>query len=167
MIHSNALVLDSHDTLEARLDRPRTWARDLALVGAVSVAPLALFSVPAVTVGALVLLSALGGALLGAVAPHLLHRRVRRKPWLVLAAAAIGLGGLWGGLAGFGAATLTGAPWMRVTELAATAGAAQLGWLWIPYTITLARRGSTWPAVLAACVLAPIVGWLAYVHVTW
>jgi hypothetical protein len=52
-----------------------------------------------------------------------------------------------------------------VTELAARAGAAQLGWLWLPHAVGVARRGSSWPTVIAACLAAPWIGWLAYAHV--
>lgn len=155
-------------SIDARLHRPLVWARDLALVGAVSALPLALLrALPLATTLALVLVAAAGGALIGLLAPRLLHRRVRRVPLVLLVPAAIGLGGLWGAIAGLSAAAITHAPWIRVTELAASAGAAQLGRLWLPHSIGIARRGSSWPTVLVACAAAPLIGWLAYLHVTW
>lgn len=154
--------------VDLRLHRPRVWARDLALIGAASALPLALFSaLPPATVALAALFAALGGAAIGALVPALLHRRVRRIPLFVLVPAAFGLGGAWAGGAALLAALATGAPWVRFTELAATAGAAQLGWLWLPYAVGVARRGSSWPTVVAACAAAPLVGWLAHVHVTW
>lgn len=160
--HEDALAID------VRLHRPRAWARDLALIGAVSALPLALWTaLPLATVALAVVLAALGGAAIGALVPRLLHRRVRRIPLFVLVPAAIGLGGAWGGTVGMITALAVGAPYLRVTEIAASAGALQLGWLWLPYAIGVARRGSSWPTVIAACTLAPLVGWLAYVHVTW
>lgn len=162
MHYEDALAID------ARLHRPRAWARDLALIGGASALPLAVCAaVPLSTVVLAALLAAIGGAAIGALVPRLLHRRVRRIPLFVLIPAAIGLGGAWGGAVGMIAALVTGAPFLRVTELAASAGAAQLGWLWLPYAIGIVRRGSSWPTVIAACAMAPLVGWLAYVHVTW
>ncbi len=155
-------------SIDARLDRPRVWARDLALVGAITALPLALWRyLPLSTALIAVALAAASGAVLGALVPRLLHRRVRRKPLVLLVPAAVGLGALWGAAVGLPAAWITHAPWIRVTELAASAGAAQLGWLWVPHAIGVARRGSSWPTVALACMAAPLIGWLAYVHVTW
>lgn len=144
------------------------WARDLALVGGVTALALgAVTPLHWTTVSATALLAMLGGAALGALFPQLLHRRVRRKPWLLLALAAVGLGACWGGGAGFIAAHLTGGPWVRTTELAGTATAAQLGWLWLPLVLRRARGRSSVPYVLLACVVAPLVSYLSFLHVTW
>lgn len=160
MHHDDALAID------ARLHRPRVWARDLALIGAGSTLPLLLFTdLPLATFALTALFAALGGAALGSLVSRLLHRRVRRVPLVLLVPAAFGLGGLWGGAAALFAALATGLPWVHFTEVVATAGAVQLGWVWLPYAIGVARKGSSWPTVAAACALAPIAGWLAYVHV--
>ena len=152
--------------IEERLHRQRVWARDLALVGAVTMLPLAV-TVSWKTALLAAAFSALGGALLGALVPRLLHRHVRRFPLLLLAPAGVGLGALWGAAAALPAAVLGHSPEIRTVELAATVGAAQLGWLWIPHAVRLARRRASWPTLIAAAVAAPLVAWLAYVHVTW
>ena len=158
----------SHPEDPVSVGAPLAWARDLALVGAVTT--LALGAVTPLswwTVLAAASLAMIGGAALGAVVPRLLHRRVRRKPLVLLALAAVGLGACWGGGAGYLAAHLTGGPWVRTTELAATATAAQLGWLWLPLVLRRARGRSTVAYVLAACAAAPVASYLAYLHVTW
>ena len=148
---------------------PTEWARDLALVGGVTTLALgAVTPLAWTTVSATALLAMIGGALLGATFPRLLHRRVRRKPWLLLAAAAVGLGACWGGAAGLIGAWLTGGgSWIDATELAGTATAAQLGWLWLPLVLRRARGRSSLGYVLAACAASPLVAYGAYLHLSW
>lgn len=158
--------VDSTVDTTVDLGSPRGWARDLGLVGTFTALGLA-FANP-MTWGALALttLFAAGiGAGLGALVPRLMHPQVRKVPWLVLAVAGIGLGACWGGAAGLGGALLTGTPWMRATELGATAGAFQLGWLWLPLLLSRARGRRGTSLTLAACALAPLVGWGAALHV--
>ncbi|GAB5548068.1 MAG: hypothetical protein SangKO_078280 [Sandaracinaceae bacterium] len=146
----------------------RAWAGDLALVGAITTVALGLVTPIGVKVALVTAaLAALGGGLLGAVVPWLLSFRVRRKPWLVLALAAAGLGACWGGAAGLVASELTGHHGFRASASAATALALQLGWLWLPLTIGRARGGDVHGWVAFAGVLAPLVAWVAYQHVTW
>lgn len=161
-----SLAIQASRALDARLHRPRAWTRDLALIGAASALPLAPAGLPWSFTLLSALVAAAGGALIGLTAPLLLHRRVRRVPLVLLMPAAFGLGGLWGSVTGVVVAALTSASWTATVPLFATAGALQLGWSWIPYCIGLARFRTTWPIVLAACALAPLVGWMAFVHVT-
>ena len=172
MSHHHALSIDIDTTALPSLRRspdlgaPRAWARDLALVGGFTGLGLG-FATPmgwdslAITA----LLAAGLGAVLGLLVPRLLHPQVRKTPWLLLVAAGIGLGACWGGAAGLGGALLTGAPWMRATELGATAAAFQLGWLWLPLLLARASGREGGALALLACAIAPLVGWLATLHV--
>lgn len=146
----------------------RAWAADLALTGALTTLALGLVTPIGVRLALVTAaLAAAGGGLLGGAAPRLLGARVRRKPWLVLAAAAAGLGACWGGAAGYLAAEVTGQQAFRVTAAAATALALQLGWLWLPLSVGRARGRDVHGWVVFAGVLAPLVAWGAYLHVTW
>lgn len=150
----------------APLGRAEDWAVELSMVGALTTLGLGLVaSIPAPTLAAALALTSLIGAGLGALIPRLLHRHVRRIPVLVLIAAGVGLGGLWGGPAGFLAATVTSAPWRDTTALLGTATAFQFGWLWLPVVLERARGRSPWPWVLGACLASPVIGWLAVQHV--
>lgn len=162
------LSVDAERARERRLTAPRPWARDLALVGATTGVALAVATPLSWSLALLAgALAGTLGALLGALMPRLLHRRVRRRSWLLLAAAAVGLGGLWGGAAGLGAGVLAGASWKWSAAVFATAGAVQLGWVWLPLVMARARGRSTWPLVALASVAAPAAGYLAYLHLTW
>ena len=99
--------------------------------------------------------------------PRIFHRHVLRVPVLVLLVAGVGLGACWGVGAGAVAALLTGSPMIWTAELLGTAAALQLGWLWLPTLLGRARGRSPWPFVAVACLLSPVVGWLAVQHVTW
>ena len=171
MSHDPSLVPEPSPTPPSPpvdLGRAEDWATELAVVGALTTLGLGLVSsLPGATLAAALALTALVGAGLGAIVPRLLHRHVRRVPILVLVVAGVGLGACWGAPAGYLAARLTGAPWIRTTALLATATAFQLGWLWLPVVLERARGRSPWPWVLAACLASPLVGWLAVQHVTW
>ncbi len=151
-----------------RLGAPRLWARDLAFVGAVTslalgaVSPLSLPTVLA-TAG----FAAGGGVALGLLVPRLFGRHVRRVPILILLAAGLGVGACWIGAAGTLGALATGGPWGWTAQIAATAGAAQLGWLWLPMLLGRARGRGSREWVLLACAAAPLIGYLAYQHVVF
>lgn len=146
----------------------RAWGRDLALVGAVTTLSLGAVSpLPVATVLVAAALAAVGGALLGALVPVLLGPRVRTKPVVALLAAGIGLGACWLGASGTAAALVTDGPWIWTAQICATAGAVQLGWLWLPMVLAHRDRAPTLEYVLLACLGAPLVGYLAYQHVVF
>lgn len=145
------------------------WMRDFALIGAVSgsAAP-ALFWLQAP--GYLVACGVAGAALglaLGLLLPPLLLGPVSRWPFAVLLVVGLAVGAAWGGgtgLAGglfaFGAQDRMGLAWLS-GACGAVAGAMQLGWFWLPYTLRKAKSRSTWPIVLAACLLSGGLGFAA------
>ena len=163
------LALRSTETGLAAVGGTKRWATDLAFVGAVSgaVAPLAfapMMAMPAATYA--VIAGAAGaatGLALGLVAPKLLTGLLRNVPVGALLVGGIALGGAWGGLVGAITATAI-SPHPELlhssVEIAAIAGAIQLGWWWLPYLMRLAKGKSTWPLMLAAAALAPFLGWI-------
>ncbi|MGE0790285.1 MAG: hypothetical protein AB7S26_31710 [Sandaracinaceae bacterium] len=157
---------------EPALGSPRAWAFDLAFVGAVTTLSLAVSSpiaMPTLLVAAC--FGTIGGAVIGFATPALFHRRVRRVPVLLLLAAGCGLGALWLGVAG-GAAALFAMndpfvapmPWWQVVGITASAGAAQLGWLWLPMLLRRSKARSVHRWVALACALAPLIGYAATRH---
>ena len=145
------------------------WLRDFALIGAVSGAAAPAFywwQQPSYLVACGAIGAALGG-LLGLVMRPLLLGPFARWPFGVLLLVGLGVGALWGGgtglgggIVGFGLDDQLGLPF--VSGLAgAFAGALQLGWFWLPYTLRHARGRPTWPIVAAACVLSGGLGFAA------
>jgi hypothetical protein len=172
MIGAQSIEIETRRSLDDRLHRRGAWARDLAIVGAVSALPVFFIRFPwgdsagSTSTLLLALFAAAFGALIGLAVPWLLHHRVRRKPLALLVPAAVGLGALWG----------TAATWMTAETLDmrllwyavsfnATVFAAQLGWFWLVYAIAIARRASGSWAVVAACALTPAIAWIAWLHV--
>lgn len=143
--------------------RPLPWARDLAIVGAVTgfgvpfLHPLASLT-PSLLVA---LVAAVTGAALGAAAPRLLNAHVRRVPVVLLLGAGAGVGALWGGLVGVVSAYVIGGGSWYLVHLAATIGLVQLGWFWLPYAVLRGRRRPTWSLVVAAVLCTPLVFHLA------
>lgn len=142
------------------------WVRDFALVGAVTgfSAPYAILRALGYSIvtgiGGLV-----GGAALGLFSAWLIGRYARRWRRLVLFPLGLLFGALWGATAG---ATTALVPELRkLLELsvivAAFAGAAQLGWFWLIYSVRRVNQRSTWPVVLAASVLSGGLGWVGVV----
>lgn len=139
------------------------WVRDFALVGAVTgfSAPYAMLrylEYSLVTgLGGL-----LGGAALGLFSAWLIGRYARRWRRLVLFPLGLVFGAAWGATAG--AATAAVPELRKLLELsvivAAFAGAAQLGWFWLVYSVRRVNQRSTWPVVLAASVLGGGLGWV-------
>jgi len=172
-------------SLQPVVGEPRTWSRDLALVGFVTgfAAPAACFGwfvSPAFCVLAAPVGGAIG-ALLGRAMPGLLDR-VRGRVPIALLLVILGpvLGALWGGMTGLGAglaaqawyALVGGTPALFGPELpvvgaayGTAAGAVQLGWFWFPYTFQTVRRGRRWPVLAAAMLLAPATAFAIYVPV--
>lgn len=139
------------------------WVRDFALVGAVTG-----FSAPFAMLRFLEysLLTALGGlvggAALGLFSAWLIGRYARRWRRLVLFPLGLVVGALWGASAGVATAF---APQLRhllvlSVVVAGFAGAAQLGWFWLVYSVRRVNHRSTWPVVLAASVLGGGLGWV-------
>lgn len=145
-------------------ERPWPWIRDFALVGGVSgfSAPFAMlrFLDYSLVTG---LGGLLGGAALGSLSAWLINRQARRWRRFVLLPLGLCFGALWGATAG-GATALV--PQLRnLLELsvivAAIAGAVQLGWFWLAYSVRRVNHRSTWPVVLVASALGGGLGWLA------
>lgn len=162
------------------------WIRDLALIGAASaLAPAAvvlegpasmpsvdgvsvLAAWPAFVVGALVA-GAATGALLGAAFPRLLLGPFSRLPVAVMLLVGAVIGAAWGGIVGAAAALVEAevgrmslVPARHFVALGAgagaVAGALQLGWFWLPYTLRRARGRPAWPVVVAACAVSAGLG---------
>jgi hypothetical protein len=144
---------------QTNVTRARAWARDLALIGAVSAGALPLLLGASATFAIVAsIASALIGAAIGSAAPYLLNRHVRRVPVLLLLGAGAGLGANWGAVSATVAALATGeAGWRYAAQLGATAGLALLGAFWMPAVLLRARGRSTVPAILAALSLCPAI----------
>ena len=152
--------------------RPDRWARDLAAVGACTsaVAPALVMGLSVYTLIAAVV-GAVTGAALGASMPALLDRVRGRVPIPALLLAGPALGAVWGGAVG-GAASLAlldvtinngfhmtpNGLFLLSVLTAAIGGALQFGLFWFPYTFQTVRGGRTWPVVLGACLMTPVVG---------
>ena len=147
------------------------WMRDWALIGASSaLAPAVVLSVlvpgllPALLLACLIG-GVLGGAV-GVVAPPLLERVRGRVPIPALLLLGLPLAAVWGWLGGFGAAIAmllasdAAAGVHLLGTLMAVTSALQLGGAWFPYTFQSVLGQRTWPVVLAACCLAPLLGLL-------
>ncbi|MEN0066790.1 MAG: hypothetical protein AAGA48_31955 [Myxococcota bacterium] len=152
-------------TLPARITgRPLAWARDTALVGGVTAtsATLAL-GLMGTTFGlAAGLTGALAGFALGLEMPTFLDSARRRLSLISVGLRCITIGFGLGGFVGLIAATAAGNPYvLGPIVVAGIAGALQLGWWWLPYTVLTVTQRPTWPAVLIACAVAPFVGPLA------
>lgn len=147
--------------LSRRTGSPLAWARDLGLIGGVTsyVLPSMMGPIPpAGFAGWAGGLGALGGVLLGLAAPALLdlvRGRVAIR-WLVLLAPLVGAA--WGGSAGALAGLLTD-PGSEILGLLAggIAGAMQLGVWWFPYTFQTVRGARSWPVVVGALVVSPLL----------
>ena len=143
-------------------------ARDLAIVGGVSsvLAPAAFVlyrPVPAYF-AAVVVAGVLTGALVAPLYASIVNDP-RERPWTLLAGVGFLLGLLWGGAVGLVGAQAEPrhAGWSVI--LASFAAAVQLG-LFGPF---LARRAAaarpTWPLLLGATAVAPLLGNVGYVAV--
>lgn len=145
--------------------RPSSWARDGAIVGAVTgyVGPAAvLFGLSLHPwLVACTAAFALGGALLGLVMSWVLERLRGRVPLPVLGVTlpvvAVATGSLWAATAGW----LVGAPVALAATFGGIAVAFQVGMFWFPYTVLAVLGGRRWPVVAAACVVSPFLGLLA------
>lgn len=156
----------SHPSRSSPLGSVGAWLRDFTLIGAVTgaAAPACYWwHQPSYLVACGLIGGALGG-LLGLVMRPLLLGPFSRWPFGVLLVFGLGVGALWGGgtglgggILGFGLEDQMGLPFISGIA-GAVAGALQLGWFWLPYTLRHARGRSTWPIVLAACVLSAGLG---------
>jgi len=155
----------SASPLGARL----SWMRDFALIGAASGAgaPALFWADRPGYLAACGVTGAVLGLLLGLLLPPLLLGPVSRWPFGVLLLVGLGVGVAWGGGAGyagglysFGASDQMGLAWLS-GACGAVAGALQLGWFWLPYTLRKAKAKSTWPIVLAACLFSGALGYAA------
>jgi hypothetical protein len=139
------------------------WVRDFALVGGLTgfcapYATLRYLEYSLVTgIGGL-----LGGAALGLFSSWLISRYARRWRRFVLFPLGLFFGALWGATAGGTTALVPSLRSMIVLSLvvAAIAGAVQLGWFWLVYSVRRVNHRSTWPVVLVASVLGAGLGWV-------
>jgi hypothetical protein len=173
--HSLAVPSTQSSSL-ARASSPSAWARDLAVVGGVSSVASTIAFAPAmvVPVGMYALIAGatgvLTGALLGVVAGKAIAGPLARLPVLAVLAGGVGAGAVWGGTVGAIAALALGAHGMVLEssiEIAAVAGAIQLGWWWLPYLLRRAHEKSTWPVVFFAACLSPFLGWIGLFVLSW
>lgn len=144
--------------------QPRTWARDMAIVGGVTslLAP-----VPALLLGATVsflgvsaVAGCLSGAALGAAMPGLLDRLRGRLPLHCLMLLGPIPGALWGGVVGTVGFAFSGVtvPLLLCVLAGSLAGAIQFGLFWLPYTVQTVRGAPQWPVVVGACMATPLIG---------
>lgn len=156
----------SHPSPSSPLGSTASWLRDFALIGAITGAAAPAFfwwQQP----GYLIACGAIGatlGGLLGVGMRPLLLGPFARWPFGVLLLLGLGVGAVWGGgtglgggIVGFGLDDQLGLPFLSGAA-GAFAGALQLGWFWLPYTLRHARGRSTWPIVLAACTVSSGLG---------
>lgn len=156
----------SKPTSPSPLGSSVAWLRDFGLIGAVTGAAAPAFfwwHQPEYLAACGAIGASLGG-LLGLVMRPLLLGPFSRWPFGVLLVVGLGAGALWGGgtglgggIVGFGLEDQMGLPFISGIA-GAVAGALQLGWFWLPYTLRHARGRSTWPIVLAACLLSAGLG---------
>jgi hypothetical protein len=151
------------------------WMRDFVLVGAcAALAPAKVIGEQmAPFVAGAALAGPLTGALLGLVLRPVLLGPLSRVPFGALVVVGLVLGAVWGGLVGLGAGGFAGAvdpdhmlltpsTMMSLGALyGAGAGAIQLGWFFVPYTVQRARGRRAWPVVVAACLISPALGVLS------
>jgi hypothetical protein len=150
---------------------PATWSRDWAIVGGVTgyLAPAgAMFGATAHPwLVACTATFVLGGAILGQIVPRLLERSRGRVPLtvvgVVLPPTLVLLGMLWAGLA----AAWVGAPVGPAAIFGAVAAGFQVGVFWLPYTVAAVLDRPRWPVVIAACMVAPLLGFVARVIFAW
>ncbi|HHO53888.1 MAG TPA: hypothetical protein ENK18_24205 [Deltaproteobacteria bacterium] len=140
---------------------PLRWGRDLAIVGGMTgfAAPAGVyglslepFTLTALTTGLVC------GMLLGIEMPAFLESARRRVSLTGIAVRCVAVGAAVGAFIGFVAAQAAGEIFLAPFVLAGIAGALQLGWLWLPYTVLTVLERPTWPVVLGACVVAPLLG---------
>lgn len=138
------------------------WVRDLALIGAATCLIIPMMTLPswlrldfAIVAAAA---GAVSGAMIGWLAPNLLHPYVRRLPVVLLLGAGFGLGSVWGAVAGSAAALSTGTNLTLSASTAAICGGLQLGWIWLPYTVFQARGERLWILVFLALLFAVVLG---------
>lgn len=143
---------------------PLRWGRDLAIVGGMTgfAAPASVcglsfdpFTLTALTTGLVC------GMLLGIEMPAFLESARRRVSLAGIAVRCVAVGAAVGAFIGFVAAQAAGEIFLAPFVLAGIAGGLQLGWLWLPYTVLTVLERPTWPVILGACAVAPLLGPIA------
>lgn len=164
MLRAMDTALETHRTrtLAARPMPRWPWMRDFALVGATTgfLAPYAVLRKLEYAACA-----GLGGAIfglaLGAFSAHLLAGRARRWRKVVFVPLGLVLGGLWGAVAGASAAVVLPMALDLSVVVAGIAGALQLGWFWLAYSVRRVNGRSTWLVLLLALLSGGGLGWAA------
>ncbi|MEZ4320295.1 MAG: hypothetical protein R3F61_22640 [Myxococcota bacterium] len=144
---------------------PLAWSRDFALLGIAlgGAAPFfVIFDFSFAFVGALV--GGTSGALLGALSAVVVELARTRVPMSVQIAGMAAVGSLWGALAGVAG----GASGTMFHEggivlgfvVGGCTGMVALGLFFPVYLFLSVRRDPVWPAVAAALLAAPMMGWL-------
>lgn len=138
------------------------WARDFAILGALSTGlglanmGFAGFLPSIVIVGAI--LGALTGFGLGWTLEPILARDGARMPGGLVAVFGPILGGFWGAAVGALTVLAVFPEGLAVgTVVGAIAGLLQVGWFWVVYLALRLRKAPTWPA-LALAALTPFIG---------
>lgn len=153
-------LVPAPSTLPARITGSSwVWGRDLGVVsGATALAA----ATHAFGIGgyALVLsaLGVMGGLLLGLEMPRFLDTARQRMSLPAIAVRCTAAGGAMGGMVALLTLLVGGAPLIEPVIVATVAGALQLGWFWLPYTVLTVLQRPTWPVVVGAVVLAPLAG---------
>ena len=146
------------------LGRAAAWSRDMAIVGAAT-SFLAGYGVERHLRPGMLVAAGTGGvvgALFGLVFRRMLLSRLHLRvvQWIPIS---LFLGAVFGGTVGLVTQLVLpdSAPPLFLAVFGAVAGALQLSWFWLPYTVRAGRGKSTWPVVVAAVVIGGAIGYAA------
>ena len=156
-------VARSESSLVLLTGSPLAWGRDLAVLGAVSgvSASAGVGIMDGGFLSAASLAGLLCGFFLGLEMPYFLESARRRLSLSAIAVRCIAVGGATGAFMGLLSAHSVGEVFVGPFAVAGIAGALQFGWFWLPYTVLTVLGRRTWPVVVAACVMSPLLGALA------
>jgi hypothetical protein len=149
---------------KSALGRAAAWSRDMAIVGATT-SFLAGYGLERHLRAGMVVAAGVGGvvgSLFGIAFRRILLARLH-LPIVTWIPISLVLGAVFGGTIGLVTPLVMGdVESMGILAFfGACAGALQLSWFWLPYALRAGRGKSTWPVVVAAVVVATVIGYAA------